>query len=298
MQELLEAGVHFGHQVRRWNPKMKRYIYGDKDGVHIIDLAKSVEGLEAAADFARKIGETGGVMVMVGTKRQAQEIIKAEAEAAGAMYIINKWIGGLFTNFEVVFKNLKKLNDWRTQKETDAWAEFTKKEQVLMSRELVKLENVYGGISDLKTVPAVLFIVDVHKEINAVREGIKKEIPIIAICDTNVDPTLVDYPIAGNDDAIKSIEIITHAIGQAYKEGKETGAKRAAKAAVDAQVAAEKATKDAADAQVASDKAAKEAKEAADAKIKESEIVAMEKAAEKEEAKEIKETVVGKPAES
>lgn len=229
MQDLLEAGVHFGHQVRRWNPKMKPYIYGEKDGVHIIDLAKTVEGLAAACEFFKKVGETGETVLYVGTKRQAQEIIKAEAQRAGALYVASRWIGGLLTNFEIVAKNIKKLLDLESQRESGGWDGYTKKERVLLSREIEKLDDLYGGLRDLGKLPAAIFIVDIHKEISAAKEAAKKGIPVAAICDTNVDPGLVDYPIAANDDAIKSIEVITKAVTDSYMEGKAVFERKQAK---------------------------------------------------------------------
>ena len=239
MQELLEAGVHFGHQVRRWNPKMKGFIFGAREGVHVIDLAQTVARLEEACDFVAKIAEAGGTIIFLASKNQARSIIAEEAQRARANYITERWIGGLLTNWEVAGKNIKKLSDLKAKKEAGEFKDRTKKENLLIDREIAKLERFYGGLAGLEKLPDALFVVDVRKEENACREAKKKGIPVVAICDTNADLFLVDYPIPGNDDAIKAIKIVTGAIADAYKEGREKFEKKSAKEKVE--LAGEKA---------------------------------------------------------
>ena len=239
MQELLEAGVHFGHQVRRWNPKMKQYIFAARDGVHVIDLGQTVPKLEEACEFACKVGEAGGVMIFLGSKKQARGIVLEHAEKAGAMHITERWIGGLLTNFEQTSKSLKKLKELKTKKEEGEFKDRTKKEQLLIDRDIAKLTRFYGGVEDLLKLPDAIFVIDVRREENACREAKKKDVSVIAICDTNADLSLVDFPIPGNDDAIKAIEIVTAAVADAYREGREKFEKKSAKEKVE--LAGEKA---------------------------------------------------------
>lgn len=233
MQQLLEAGVHFGHQVRRWNPKMSPFIFGAREGIHVIDLAQSVEKLKEACDFVKKVAEGGGVVVFLGSKKQARSIIVEAAQRAKARYISERWIGGLLTNWEQTGKNLKKLADLKEKKEAGEFKERTKKENLLIDREIAKLERFYGGLGKMEKLPDVLFVVDVRKEENACREAKKKGIPVVAVCDTNANLTLVDYPIPGNDDAIKAIEIIVDAVSQAHLEGREAFEKKTPKEKVE-----------------------------------------------------------------
>ncbi len=209
LRELLEAGVHFGHQVKRWNPKMAPFIFGARDGIHIVDLAKTQEKLEEAYQFLKEVASQGKVVIFVGTKKQAQGIVKEEAIRVGAMHLTERWIGGLLTNWEQIKKNLQKLADLKEKKANGELAKFTKKENVLFDREIAKLERYLGGVADLKGMPGALFIVDCKKEENAVREAIAKEVPVAAICDTNGNPELMNWPISGNNDASKSIKQIT-----------------------------------------------------------------------------------------
>ncbi len=247
MQELLEAGVHFGHQVRRWNPKMRQYIFTARDGVHVINLEHTVVKLEEAIIFVKKIGENGGSMIFLGSKKQARSIVLAAAKDAGAMHITERWIGGLLTNFEQTQKNIKKLKDLKGKKESGELAERTKKELLLIDREIAKLTRFYGGVEDMDKLPDALFVIDVRREENACREAVKRGIPVVAICDTNADLSLVSHPIPGNDDAIKAIEVITNAVAAAYKEGKEIFDKKSAKAKIElaGEKAAEKAKEEA-----------------------------------------------------
>ncbi len=229
MQELLEAGVHFGHQVRRWNPKMRVFIFGAREGVHVIDLGQTVDKLKEAYEFVEDIGEKGGTIIFVGSKKQARSIVVEEAKRAGAMYITERWIGGLLTNFEQTSKNIKKLKDLKEKREAGEFKERTKKEQLMIDRQIAKLERFYGGVEDLAKMPDAIFIVDVRREENACREAVKKDVPVVAICDTNADLSLVNYPIPGNDDAIKAIKIITATIADAYLAGRQKYEKKTEK---------------------------------------------------------------------
>lgn len=220
MQVLLEAGVHFGHQVRKWHPKMAQFIFSAKDGVHIIDLEKTVDKLGQACKFAKDIASNGGTILFVGTKRQAQEIIKTEAQRTDMPYICERWIGGLITNFSEIYKNIEKLANLETKRTAGEFEEFTKKERLLIDREIAKLDRLYGGLRSLDKIPDAIFVVDVKKEETACREGQRREVPVVAICDTNANLDLVDYPIPGNDDAVKSIKILTQTAADAILEGK------------------------------------------------------------------------------
>lgn len=219
MQDLLEAGVHFGHQVRRWNPKMRPYIFSARDGVHVINLEQTVPMLEAACDFVKKVGEAGGKIIFLGSKKQAKQIVLEHARTAGAMYVVERWIGGLLTNFDQTQKSIRKLKENKAKREAGEFKDRTKKEQLLIDREITKLERFYGGIVDMDKIPDALFVIDVRREENACREAKKKNVPVVAICDTNADLFLVDYVIPGNDDAIKAIDIITRTVADAYREG-------------------------------------------------------------------------------
>lgn len=219
LRELLEAGCHFGHEVRRWYPKAKEYIYSQKDGIHIIDLVKTKEGLTKACDFAFRLGKEGKKLLFVGTKRQARAVILSEAKGANAPYFNQRWIGGFITNWDEIHKSITKLNKMDEDKVADNWKQFPKHEQLKLDKERLYLEKFYGGVKNLKNIPDGLFIVDIRKESSAVNEAVKKEIPVIGIVDTNSNPQLVDYPIPANDDAVKSITIITQIIASAYAEG-------------------------------------------------------------------------------
>lgn len=221
LKDLLEAGCHFGHQASRWNPRANEFIYAQRDGVHIIDLAKTKEGLETAAAFAKTTAAKGGQIIFVGTKRQARAIIQEEAKDSGLLYLIERFPGGLLTNWSEIKKNLDKLNRMRMEKIDGTWGKFTKKEQLMLDRELLKLERLYGGVAGLKGLPAALFLVDIKKEEGAVREAIRMEVQTIAIVDTNTNPDTIDYPIPANDDALGSLKFITHYLAEAYKEGTE-----------------------------------------------------------------------------
>jgi small subunit ribosomal protein S2 len=221
LKDLLEAGCHFGHQACRWNPKMKPYLYGTRDGIHIFDLAKTKEGLEAASAFVKATASQGGQIVFVGTKRQASSIISQEAQKVGMPWISERWLGGIITNWEQIKKSIDKLVEMKEKREKGEYKKYTKKEQLLLDRKIAYLEKFFGGLVDLEKLPEALFVVDIKKEMAAVREARKKEIPVIAIVDSNCDPSLVDLIIPANDDAVGSIKLIVEVIGKAIEEGKE-----------------------------------------------------------------------------
>ena len=230
LQQLLEAGVHFGHRVSRGNPRMKQYIYAARDGVHIINLELSEKGLRTAAEYVKNLGKEGGVLLFVGTKKQAQPIVEEESKKIGAPFMTSRWIGGFLTNFDEISKNIKKLNELKVQKEKGELSKYTKKEQLLIDRRISKLTQDLGGVENLEKLPDALFVVDGAREDVALREARRVNIPTVAIADTNSDPTLIDFPIPGNDDAIKSIKIIVETIASAYTEGKKEAGKIAEKA--------------------------------------------------------------------
>lgn len=223
LEELLEAGCHFGHVVTRQNPKSREFIFEARENIHIIDLVKTREGLVAAGEFVRDLAKNEGAsIIFVGTKKQAQGIIKEEGQRAGVFYVDKRWIGGTISNFEEVNKNFKKLKDLK-EKLADEKAQegYTKREISLWERERNKLEELYGGIYTLVKIPDALFIADVHKEEGAVKEASRRGVAIVGIVDTNADPTLVDYPIPANDDAVGSIKLITQYLADAWIEGKK-----------------------------------------------------------------------------
>lgn len=228
LKELLEAGAHFGHQTRRWNPKMNRFIYGARNGIHIIDLTKTADRLAEALIFIKEVTAGGGSVLFVGTKRQAKGIVKAEAEAAGMPYVTERWLGGMLTNFRTIRMQISRLKKLEAQKADGTLEQnYNKKEQLLLDEEMAKLNHVFGGIKDMDQQPAALFVVDVPKEKIAVAEAIKLGIPVVAMTDTNADPDLVDYVIPANDDAIKAVKTITHAIAETAAAGKAAAAKNA-----------------------------------------------------------------------
>ncbi len=222
LSDALEAGVHFGHVTRRWNPKMEKYIYGKREGIHIIDLTKTLEELEKAGEFLKDIARRGGKILFVGTKKQAKEIIKNEAVRCGMFYATERWLGGTLTNFETIRRSIARLKELM-QMDEEILNLLTKKEVAHLQKERAKLEKNLLGILDMEELPDALFIIDPKREDNAVREAKNIGIPIVAILDTNCDPDEVDYPIPANDDAIKSIALITSAIADKIIEGLEEG---------------------------------------------------------------------------
>ncbi len=222
MKELLEAGVHFGHQVKRWHPKMKKYIFGERNGIYIIDLQKTVKGLEEAYNFIKSLAVTGIPVLFVGTKKQSQDAIKEEAERSGAFYVNQRWLGGMLTNFSTIKRSIEKLKKFEAMKQDGTMELLPKKEVAAIEKEMGKLEKTLSGIKEMSDLPGALFIVDPKKERIAVAEARKLNVPIVAIVDTNCDPDEVDYVIPGNDDAIRAIKLITTKIADAIVEGKET----------------------------------------------------------------------------
>ena len=221
MKQLLEAGVHFGHQTRRWNPKMAQYIFTERNGIYIIDLQKTVKKLDEAYMFVREISAEGKEVLFVGTKKQASESIKEEAIRAGAHYVNARWLGGLMTNFKTIQRRIQRLEQLHTMAEDGTFALLPKKEVVKLNLEIERLEKFMGGIKNMKKLPGALFIVDPRKEKIAVAEAKKLNIPIVAIVDTNCDPDEVDYVIPGNDDAIRAVKLIAGTIANAIIEGRQ-----------------------------------------------------------------------------
>ena len=219
MKQLLEAGVHFGHQTRRWNPKMAPYIFTERNGIYIIDLQKTVKKVDEAYDFLRSVAEEGKSILFVGTKKQAQEAVKEEALKSGMFYVNERWLGGMMTNFATIRKSINRLKELEAMEEDGTFEVLSKKEVLALKREQEKLEKSLGGIKDMEELPGALFIVDPRKERIAVAEAKKLNIPIVAIVDTNCDPDEIDYVIPGNDDAIKGIQLILDYAKEAILEG-------------------------------------------------------------------------------
>ncbi|MDT5152337.1 MAG: small subunit ribosomal protein, partial [Mycobacterium sp.] len=219
MKQLLDSGTHFGHQTRRWNPKMKRFIFTDRNGIYIIDLQQTLTYIDSAYEFVKETVAHGGSVMFVGTKKQAQESIADEATRVGMPYVNQRWLGGMLTNFQTVHKRLQRMKELETMEQTGGFEGRTKKEILMLTREKNKLERSLGGIRDMAKVPSAVWIVDTNKEHLAVSEARKLNIPVIAILDTNCDPDLVDYPIPGNDDAIRSAALLTRVIAAAVAEG-------------------------------------------------------------------------------
>lgn len=221
MKQLLEAGVHFGHQTRRWNPKMKDYIFTERNGIYIIDLQKTVKLMERAYDFVREEAAKGSTVLFVGTKRQAQETIKKEAERCGMPYVNQRWLGGMLTNYQTISKRIDRLNELEEMEEEGLFEVLPNKEVIELERERDKLLRNLGGIRYMGGIPDVIYITDPRKESIAVAEAIKLDIPIVSILDTNCDPDLIDYEIPGNDDAIRAVKLISKIIADAVLAGKQ-----------------------------------------------------------------------------
>ena len=221
MKSLLEAGVHFGHQTRRWNPKMAPYIYTERNGIYIIDLQKTVKKLEEAYAFVRQLSENGQTLLFVGTKKQAQEAIKDEAARCGQYYVNARWLGGMMTNFKTMRTRIARLNQLQKMQADGTFDLLPKKEVIKLQLEIAKLEKYLGGVKEMKELPGALFVVDSRKEKNAIAEARKLGIPIVAIVDTNCDPDEIDYVIPGNDDAIRAIKLISQTMANAVLEGKQ-----------------------------------------------------------------------------
>ena len=233
MKQLLDAGVHFGHQTRRWNPKMKRFIFGDRNGIYIIDLQQTLKRIETAYTVIRDTVADGGTVLVVGTKKQAQDPIQSYAEKSGSPFINQRWLGGMLTNFETMSKRVAKMQEYRRMRDSGEFEAMPKKEALMISRELEKLERNLGGIAKMERLPDLVFILDTKKEHIAVTEANKLGIPIVAVVDTNCDPDVIQYPIPGNDDAIRSGTLMSRVIADAVEEGhhmasRKPGAKAAA----------------------------------------------------------------------
>lgn len=221
MKQLLEAGVHFGHQTRRWNPKMAKYIFTERNGIYIIDLQKTVRKVDEAYNFLRDVAAEGKDVLFVGTKKQAQEAVKDEAIKAGMFYVNERWLGGMMTNFQTIQKRIKRLKELEAMESDGTFDLLTKKEVLALRHEMEKLEKFLGGIKEMNRLPGALFIVDPRKERIAVAEARKLNIPIVAIVDTNCDPDEIDYVIPGNDDAIRAVKLLTGRMADAVIEGRQ-----------------------------------------------------------------------------
>lgn len=219
MQDLLKAGVHFGHQTRRWNPKMKKFIFAERNGIYIIDLQKTLKHIEQAYNTVRTAVENGESVLFVGTKKQARQVIVEEATRCGMFYVVERWLGGMLTNFQTIQSSVKRLEELERMKEHGIFDALTKKEAAGLEKERDRLQRVLGGIRDMRHLPGVLFVVDARKERIAVAEANALDIPVVSILDTNCDPDLIDYPIPGNDDAQRSISLITRIVADAAEEG-------------------------------------------------------------------------------
>lgn len=221
MKELLEAGVHFGHQTKRWNPKMKDYIFGQRNGIYIIDLQKTIKIFKDALQFIKSVAENGKDVLLVGTKKQAQDIIKENSVKCESSYVNQRWLGGLLTNFDVIRGSVEKLIEMEEMKEDGRWDLLSKKEQSRLEKVYRKLSKNLGGIKNMHELPGALFVIDSSKEEIAIQEAQKLKIPIVAVVDTNGDPENIDHPIPGNDDAVRAIELFTSKISQAIVDGKQ-----------------------------------------------------------------------------
>jgi small subunit ribosomal protein S2 len=221
MKEMLDAGVHFGHQTQRWNPKMKPFVYTARGGIHIIDLQKTVVRAQKAAEFVKSVAANGGSMIFVGTKKQAIEPVTEAAQRCGQYYVTKRWLGGMLTNFETIKASIDRLRKIDQMKEKGETTYLTKKERARLDKEYQKLTEYLNGIRDMKDMPRVMFVVDLPKEHIAVAEATRLGIPVVAIADTNSDPDLIEYPIPGNDDAIRSIKLFANLVADAYNEGKQ-----------------------------------------------------------------------------
>ncbi len=226
MRQMLEAGVHFGHQTRRWNPKMRRFIFGERNGIYIIDLEQTLTRVETAYGFVRDLVAKGGTVLFVGTKKQAQDPIQSYAEKVGMPYVNERWLGGMLTNFETISKRVGKMLEYERMKASGEFEAMIKKEALMLDRELGKLQRHLGGLRDMKRLPEAIFVIDTKKEHIAVTEANKLGIPVVAVVDTNVDPDVVQYPIPGNDDAIRANGLLVQVIAEAVEEGRYMASRR------------------------------------------------------------------------
>lgn len=220
MLEMLQAGVHFGHKASKWHPKMKPFIFGERSDIHIINLEETAKKLEEALNFVKKTTASGGVVLFVGSKDQAKGIVKRHAIECGMPYVVTRWLGGTFTNFKTIKSVTDRFTDLKAKTASGALAKYTKKEQLNFQKEIVKLEELVGGIETLKKLPEAVFVIDVKAEKTAVAEARKKKVPVVALCDTNINPDDVDWPIPSNDDAVKAIEMMLGLVAEAVRDGK------------------------------------------------------------------------------
>ena len=221
VRQLLEAGVHFGHQTKRWNPKMKRFIFGSRSGIYIIDLEKTEQQLRLACEFLESVATKGQMVLFIGTKKQAKPILEEEAKRAGMPYTVNRWLGGTLTNFQTIKVNIERLRELRRQKADGLFERISKKDAKRLSHQLERLEEHFSGLAEMDRTPGCLFVVDTKREEIAVREANRLNIPIVAICDTNADPDLITYPIPGNDDAIRAIKLIVATVADSVIAGRQ-----------------------------------------------------------------------------
>ena len=235
MRQMLEAGVHFGHQTRRWNPKMKRFIFGERNGIYIIDLEQTLSRVEVAYNFVRELTAKGGTVLFVGTKKQAQDPIQSYAEKIGMPYVNERWLGGMLTNFETISKRVSKMLEYERMKASGEFDAMIKKEALMLDRELAKLQRNLGGLRDMKKLPDAVFVIDTKKEHIAVTEANKLGIPVVAVVDTNVDPDVIQFPIPGNDDAIRANGLLVRVIAEAVEEGRYIASRRPRPAAAAAE---------------------------------------------------------------
>jgi small subunit ribosomal protein S2 len=233
MKSLLEAGVHFGHQKRRWNPKMKQYIFAHRNGIHIIDLQQSLQMLEDAAEFVENVAASGKKIIMLGTKKQAQDTVQSEAERCDAFYVNTRWLGGTLTNFNTIQSRIEYLVDLEERRDKGEFEKLTKREALKQEEMIARLNKYFGGIKEMTEMPGALFVIDIGKEAIAIAEAVRVGVPVVALVDSDCDPTLIDYPIPGNDDAIRSIRLITSRIANAIIEGNNRRIAVAAEEAAD-----------------------------------------------------------------
>jgi small subunit ribosomal protein S2 len=236
--ELLQAGAHFGHQKSRWHPKMEPYIFGARGGIHIIDLEKTLKELDSALSFVKNLAAQGKVILFVGTKRQARELVKTAAEACDMPYLVERWIGGMLTNFDEMKRRLRKYHSMKEQVQSGEVEKYTKKEQLKFKKDLAKMDRYLVGLSKLEKLPDAVYIADMRTEKTGLAEALRKQVPIVAVCDTNIDPTDATHPIPGNDDAVNSIRLFVNLISEAVIEGKKEFEKKKAEAPKEAPVSA------------------------------------------------------------
>ena len=294
MRQLLDAGVHFGHQTRRWNPKMKRFIHGERNGIYIIDLQQTLGRIETSYSYVRDLVADGGTILFVGTKKQAQDPVRSYAESCGMPYVNERWLGGMLTNFQTMSKRVAKMKEYQRMRDSGEFEAMPKKEALLISRELEKLERNLGGIRNMERVPNAIFVLDTKKEDIAVTEANKLGLPIVAVVDTNCDPDIIQYVIPGNDDAIRSANLMCRVIADAVTEGRFIASRKRGAVAPEGPAVVERTPEEIAEHEAAQAEARRQAAEAAaarDARIAAERAAADEAAAAAEETVEVVEAV-------